>query len=171
MRRSTGFPGADLPNNSVDTIPVRRTSSAPACVIDCSREAAENPDYLLTVDDVLGWEARHGRIPPKAWVLMRTDWSKRTDPVDYQNYDETGQHTPGPGCERPCSSSSSSADVIWLRHPRRSAPMPGQGFHLRPPNPVPLLHAWCRALRRCSGLLQPDSSPPHRRGADLPCSL
>jgi kynurenine formamidase len=27
---------------------------------------------------------------------MRTDWSKRTDPVAYQNFDETGQHTPGP---------------------------------------------------------------------------
>ena len=31
---------------------------------------------------------------------MRTDWSKRTDPVAYQNFDETGQHTPGPGRER-----------------------------------------------------------------------
>jgi kynurenine formamidase len=29
-------------------------------------------------------------------VLMRTDWSKRTDPVAYQNLDDTGQHTPGP---------------------------------------------------------------------------
>jgi len=27
---------------------------------------------------------------------MRTDWSKRTDPVAYQNFDATGQHTPGP---------------------------------------------------------------------------
>ena len=27
---------------------------------------------------------------------MRTDWSKRTDPVAYQNFDEAGQHTPGP---------------------------------------------------------------------------
>ena len=27
---------------------------------------------------------------------MRTDWSKRTDPVAYQNLDDTGQHTPGP---------------------------------------------------------------------------
>jgi kynurenine formamidase len=27
---------------------------------------------------------------------MRTDWSKRTDPVAFQNFDEIGQHTPGP---------------------------------------------------------------------------
>ena len=26
---------------------------------------------------------------------MRTDWSKRHDPAEYQNYDEEGQHTPG----------------------------------------------------------------------------
>jgi len=33
---------------------------------------------------------------------MRTDWSKRSDPVAYQNLDDTGQHTPGPdpGCVR-----------------------------------------------------------------------
>ena len=30
---------------------------------------------------------------------MRTDWSKRTDPEAYQNFDETGQHTPGPSAE------------------------------------------------------------------------
>ena len=27
---------------------------------------------------------------------MRTDWSKKSDPAAYQNFDETGQHTPGP---------------------------------------------------------------------------
>ena len=31
--------------------------------------------------------------------LMRTDWSKRRDPEAYQNFDETGQHTPGPSAE------------------------------------------------------------------------
>jgi hypothetical protein len=30
---------------------------------------------------------------------MRTDWSKRRDPEAYQNFDETGQHTPGPSAE------------------------------------------------------------------------
>jgi kynurenine formamidase len=29
-------------------------------------------------------------------VLMRTDWSKKSDPAAYQNFDEVGQHTPGP---------------------------------------------------------------------------
>lgn len=90
--------GRDLPNNATDTIPVEHLI-APACVIDCSSEAAADPDFLLTVEHVERWERRHGRIPPRSWVLMRTDWSKRTDPVAYQNFDETGQHTPGPDAE------------------------------------------------------------------------
>ena len=87
--------GRDLPNNSTDTIPPEHFI-APACVIDCSAQSARDPDYLLTVDTIRAWEERHGRIPAGTWVLMRTDWSKRKDPVAYQNFDETGQHTPGP---------------------------------------------------------------------------
>jgi kynurenine formamidase len=86
--------GRDLPNNAVDTIPVQHFV-APACVVDCSAQVAQNPDYLLTVDDLLAFEAQHGRIPAGAWLLMRTDWSQRSDPEAYQNFDETGQHTPG----------------------------------------------------------------------------
>ena len=87
--------GKDLPNNATDTIPVRNFI-AEACVLDCSRECAEDPDFLLTIDFVASWEAEHGEIPPRAWVLMRTDWSKRRSPVDYLNMKEDGQHTPGP---------------------------------------------------------------------------
>ena len=87
--------GRDQPNNSVDTIPVEHFI-APACVVDCSSEAKADADFLLTVGHLKAWEKWHGRIPSGAWVLMRTDWSKRTDPVAYQNLDETGQHTPGP---------------------------------------------------------------------------
>ena len=88
--------GRNLANNSVDTIPVQHFV-APACVIDCTSEASANPDYLLTIADIERHEANHGRIPKGAWALMRTDWSKRHDPEAYQNFDETGQHTPGPG--------------------------------------------------------------------------
>ncbi len=87
--------GRDLPNNSVDTLPLAHFI-APACVIDCSAQAKADSDFLLTAAHVKQWEQRHGRIPVGAWVLMRTDWSKRKDPVTYQNLDDTGQHTPGP---------------------------------------------------------------------------
>ena len=87
--------GRDLPNNSLDTLPVENFI-APACVIDCSADTRADADFLLTTKHIAAWERRHGRIPAGSWVLMRTDWSKRTDPVAYQNLDETGQHTPGP---------------------------------------------------------------------------
>jgi kynurenine formamidase len=148
--------GRDLPGNAVDTIPVDRFI-APACVIDCSTEAARDPDFLLTVPHVQAWEARHGRIPPRHWVLMRTDWSKRTDPAAYQNYDETGQHTPGP-----------DADVVRFLVEERDVigfgseaigTDAGQGYHLRPPYPChSLMHGAGRYGLQCLANL--DLLPP-----------
>ena len=87
--------GKDLPNNATDTISPEMFV-AHACVIDCCTEAAANPDYLLTIERVEEWEAQHARIPPRSWLLMRTDWSKKTDPVAYLNMGEEGANTPGP---------------------------------------------------------------------------
>ncbi len=64
--------GRDLPDAHTDTIPPQRLV-APACVIDCSREAAADPDFLLEPARVEAWEAEHGRVPAGSWVLMRTD--------------------------------------------------------------------------------------------------
>lgn len=86
--------GRDVPNGSCDTIPPERFVG-PACVIDVSADAAADPDFLLTPEDIARWEQRHGRIPPRSWVLLRTDWSKRTDPAAFLNVDENGPHTPG----------------------------------------------------------------------------
>lgn len=86
--------GKDHENNATDTIPVERFIG-PACVIDASAEATANPDFLVTVDYVEQWEQRHGQIPEGAWVLFRTDWSKRTDPKEFLNFAEDGAHTPG----------------------------------------------------------------------------
>jgi kynurenine formamidase len=155
--------GRDLPNNATDTIPVEHMI-APAVVIDCSQEAAADADFLLTVDFVRGWETRHGPIPPRAWILMRTDWSKRSDPVAYQNFDETGQHTPGPDAEvvqflireRDCigfGSESIGTDA-------------GQGFHLQPPYPCHyFMHGAGRYGLQC--LCNLDLLPP--TGAVLIC--
>ena len=89
--------GKDLPNNSVDTV-APADFIAPAVVIDISQKAAADPDYLLTVEDIKAWEATHGRIPPRSWVMLRTDWSKR-DVDAYTNRREDGAHTPGPSAE------------------------------------------------------------------------
>src|SRR4051812_17446308 len=86
--------GKDLPDNTTDTIPASRFIG-PACVIDVSQESAADPDFLLTPERIAAWEAEHGHIPAGAWVLLRTDWSKRTDPKDFFNEDANGPHPPG----------------------------------------------------------------------------
>jgi kynurenine formamidase len=86
--------GRDLPRNACDTIPPERFIG-PACVIDISSESAANPDHLVRPDHIEAWERKHGRIPAGAWVLLRTDWSKRTDPAGFLNVDDRGPHHPG----------------------------------------------------------------------------
>jgi len=86
--------GRTYPDGGPATIPAEQLI-APACVIDCSKESAANPDFLMEVEHIEAWEAKHGKIPAKSWVLMRTDWSKRTDPEAFLN----GGHTPGPSIE------------------------------------------------------------------------
>ncbi len=86
--------GKDLANNTLDAIPARRLIG-PACVIDVSREAAQFEDFILTREHVLAWEGEHGKIPAGAWVLLRTDWSKRTDAASFLNVKKDGPHSPG----------------------------------------------------------------------------
>lgn len=90
--------GKDQPENTLDTIPAQR-HVGPVCVIDTSKESAENADFLLTPEFLERWEKKHGRIPAGAWVLMRTDWSKRTDTASFLNLKEDGAHSPGPNTE------------------------------------------------------------------------
>ncbi len=86
--------GRDLDGNATDTIPPAGFIG-PACVIDVSAEAAADPDFVLESAHLEAWEARHGRIPDGSWLLLRTDWSKRSV-ADYVNRREDGAHTPGP---------------------------------------------------------------------------
>ena len=69
----------------------------PLVVIDVHEKALANHDYTITMEDVLDWESRHGKIPSRSFVAMRTDWSKRWPDGDaMQNYDEEGtKHYPG----------------------------------------------------------------------------
>ncbi len=102
-------------------------------MIDCSAEAKADPDYLLSVADIERFEAVHGRVPAGAWFLMRSDWSKRTDPEAYQNFDEEGQHTPGPSAEA-VRFLVEERDVLGFGSEAIGTDA-GQGFHLRPPYP------------------------------------
>ncbi|MBB6262047.1 kynurenine formamidase [Paenochrobactrum gallinarii] len=91
--------GKDHVDGTTDTINVKNFV-APVNVIDCSKQAAEDHDYLLSVDDIKAWEAKHGAIRAGEWVLMRTDWYKRNhSEAAFLNANETGPHTPGPTAE------------------------------------------------------------------------
>ncbi|WP_339669479.1 cyclase family protein [Dasania marina] len=86
--------GKDLENNTTETLPLK-SFVAPAVVIDAVAEAAADPDFLMDVDFIKAWEAKHGEIPKGAWVLYRTDWSKKMDSDEYLGMREDGGHTPG----------------------------------------------------------------------------
>jgi len=92
--------GRDLPNNATDSLPVQQLIGA-ACVIDCSAPGeCGTPDFLLTADYLEDWEAVHGRIPPRV-LGADAHGLVENGPIlfAYQNYDETGQHTPGPAVD------------------------------------------------------------------------
>jgi len=73
---------------------------APAVVIDKSAEAAEDPDHLLTVDDMRAFEAEHGPLPEGGWLLLRTGWDARAhDQEAFLNVSGGQPHTPGPDVE------------------------------------------------------------------------
>jgi kynurenine formamidase len=69
----------------------------PLVIIDVHQKAARNPDYVLSMDDVHGWEQRHGAVPDGAFVVMRTDWAKRwPSQTAMENKDRKGvAHYPG----------------------------------------------------------------------------
>lgn len=95
--------GKDYPDGATDTLDVQRLM-APVNVIDCSAEAAADPDFLLTAQRVKEWEAQHGEIGPGEWVVMRTDWDKRMQDAElFLNMDHgpdgDGAHTPGPSTD------------------------------------------------------------------------
>jgi isatin hydrolase len=82
--------GKDLPNNATDTIPASKFIG-PACVIDVTADVEQSADFLLTIERVEQWEGEHGRLPPGAWLLVRTGWSKRTGREAFLNE----SHSPG----------------------------------------------------------------------------
>ena len=61
----------------------------PAAVVDVSARA--HPDYLVSVEDLQGFEAEHGRIPDGAILLLKTGWAERWgDRAAYLGTDEVG---------------------------------------------------------------------------------
>ncbi|KAJ2655115.1 hypothetical protein IWW48_005721 [Coemansia sp. RSA 1200] len=45
-------------------------------VIDVSPKVRANATYAVDVDDILEWERQYGRVPARAVVFVRSDWSR-----------------------------------------------------------------------------------------------
>ncbi|MDP2208629.1 MAG: cyclase family protein [Bacteroidota bacterium] len=81
---------------TIDQIPLDNLI-IPAVVISVQEKVMNNPDYALTVNDILEWEKRFGLIQNNSVVLMHSGWSNYwNEPKLYLNQDEKGvMHFPG----------------------------------------------------------------------------
>ncbi|CAD5945250.1 cyclase family protein [Planktothrix agardhii] len=72
-----------------------------AVVINIREKASQNPDAILTVNDIKDWEEQHDIIPANSMILLYTGWQEKWhNPIDFLNIDTEGKlHFPGFGSE------------------------------------------------------------------------
>jgi kynurenine formamidase len=64
-----------LGQRAADAVPLEQLV-APAVVIDAAAQAAADPVFRLSAQDVAAWERAHGLIEKGSIVLLRTGWSR-----------------------------------------------------------------------------------------------
>ena len=80
---------------SADQLPLSMLI-VPLVVVDIRSKAKVNPDAQLTLDDLIGWERGHGRIPKDACVAMNSGWADKVNTPEFRNADANGVlHFPG----------------------------------------------------------------------------
>lgn len=75
----------------------------PAVVLDFSKEAGADPDFLIDVHHLVAWQEEHGSFPANSWLLFRTGWDAYGHSQEaFLNLDGNGSHTPGftPECSK-----------------------------------------------------------------------
>jgi kynurenine formamidase len=55
---------------------------APVVVVDITAKAADDPNAMVTPEDLVAYERRHGRIPDRALICMNSGWSVKVDDPD-----------------------------------------------------------------------------------------
>ncbi len=80
----------------IDSYPAK-SLVVPAAVIDIQAQAATNPNYCLTKQDIFIWEQKYRTLPAGSVVLLYTGWQyKWNDPGAFLNRDDEGHyHFPG----------------------------------------------------------------------------
>ena len=88
--------GKDLPNNTVDTIPLE-DFIAPACVVDCTAEVTSDRDFLLTKRFFvqMGREIRPDSLPKLAFHALRL--AKNSGSREFRQYSRGWSSSSGSG--------------------------------------------------------------------------
>src|SRR5262245_61133693 len=74
------------------------TLVAPLAVIDVRTRAAQDPDYLVSRQDLADWEKKHRRLPERCCVAMLSGWAQRvSDGAKYTGASGGVFHFPGFG--------------------------------------------------------------------------
>ncbi|WP_051793053.1 cyclase family protein [Amycolatopsis jejuensis] len=120
--------------DDVSQLPVGRLIG-PAHVLDISARVADDPDFLLEIDDIRAWESTHGPLRAGGWLLVHSGWDRYAQDRDaFLNTTDGVSHTPG----------MSSAAARWLAEETPIAGYgvetvgidAGNGFSLDPPMPA-----------------------------------
>jgi kynurenine formamidase len=81
---------------SAEKIPAE-TLVVPLAVIDVAAKAAQNPDYLVSREDLAAWERKNRKLPDNCCVAMHSGWARHVgDAAKYTGKDAAGTfHFPG----------------------------------------------------------------------------
>ncbi|XP_077517757.1 isatin hydrolase-like [Amblyomma americanum] len=73
-------------------IPLERLLFLPVARVDVRDKVALNSEYLLSTDDILNWEERHGRLPSGCLFVVHTGQSKHwPNRTAYMGIDANGE--------------------------------------------------------------------------------
>lgn len=76
------FPGHFIKDGKLSESYSVESMVYPLCVIDITKQVAEDVHYAVTKADIQAYEAKYGPIPDGAFVALRTDWSKHWPDMD-----------------------------------------------------------------------------------------
>lgn len=76
------FPGHFIKDGKLSESYSVESMVYPLCVIDITKQVAEDVHYAVTKADIQTYEAKYGPIPDGAFVALRTDWSKHWPDMD-----------------------------------------------------------------------------------------
>ena len=114
-----------ISSHTVDQIPLDQLIGD-AILIDVTKQAEANRDYLISVDDFTNWEKANGQIPNGSIILLRTGFARFwPDRVKYMGTDERGAaavaklHFPGLSPEqiKYCLEKSAQAPGMQVKKP------------------------------------------------------